>query len=126
MPSRLSRSRVSSTSASSSEISAAAAEKPVEPNDAKSSPDAVNENGANEAKETKQADSASPPKEAEDTDVYKAGMRTGTKDLYAGKEDKKGRYQWQDTIPADMGVVVENDKTAECKFPCCLAYFDLY
>jgi hypothetical protein len=44
-------------------------------------------------------------------------MKTGTKDLYSGKEDKKGRYQWQDTIPADLGVAVENDKTAKCEFP---------
>jgi hypothetical protein len=30
-----------------------------------------------------------------------------------GKEDKKGRYQWQDKIPEDIGKAVENDETAK-------------
>jgi hypothetical protein len=115
MPARLSRSRASSASASSSDASTAA--KPVEPAAAKSTPDAVHEHGAKEAKTTKPADAASPPKEPEDADSCGPGMKTGTKDLYSGKEDKKGRYQWQDTIPADLGVAVENDKTAKCEFP---------
>ena len=46
-------------------------------------------------------------------DACEPGMKTGIKDLYSGKEDKKGRYQWQETIPEDLGVAVENDKTAK-------------
>ncbi|KAF2014018.1 P-loop containing nucleoside triphosphate hydrolase protein [Aaosphaeria arxii CBS 175.79] len=41
------------------------------------------------------------------------GMKFGLKNLYSGKEDKKGRYQWQDKIPDDLGNPAENDKTAK-------------
>lgn len=44
---------------------------------------------------------------------YDAGMKSGLKHLYSGKEDKKGRFQWQDKIPEDIGDPVENDKTAK-------------
>ncbi|KAH8726153.1 P-loop containing nucleoside triphosphate hydrolase protein [Phaeosphaeriaceae sp. PMI808] len=45
--------------------------------------------------------------------TYKPGMKTGLKELYSGKEDKKGRFQWQTKIPDDVGEAVENDKTAK-------------
>ncbi|KAF1916441.1 hypothetical protein BDU57DRAFT_587443 [Ampelomyces quisqualis] len=44
---------------------------------------------------------------------YERGMRIGSKQLYSGKEDKRGRFQWQDEIPEDAGEKVENDETAE-------------
>lgn len=54
--------------------------------------------------------------EAEDSEPeenYEPGMKNGLKNLYSGKEDKKGRYQWQDKIPEDLGNPAENDKTAK-------------
>jgi len=41
------------------------------------------------------------------------GMQCELKNLYSGKEDKRGRFQWQDTIPADVGKPVENSETAK-------------
>ncbi|KAF1830290.1 P-loop containing nucleoside triphosphate hydrolase protein [Decorospora gaudefroyi] len=41
------------------------------------------------------------------------GMKIGLKHLYSGKEDKKGRFQWQETIPEDIGDPVENEETAK-------------
>ena len=41
------------------------------------------------------------------------GMTCALKNLYSGKEDKRGRFQWQDTIPEDMGSPVENAETAK-------------
>jgi hypothetical protein len=40
-------------------------------------------------------------------------MKSGLKHLYSGKEDKKGRFQWQEEIPEDIGDPVENDETAK-------------
>lgn len=51
--------------------------------------------------------------ENEPEEPFEPGMKTGMKNLYSGKEDKKGRYQWQDTIPADVGNPVENAETAK-------------
>lgn len=54
--------------------------------------------------------------EAEDSEPdqkYEPGMKSGLKNLYSGKEDKKGRYQWQDQIPKDLGGPAENDRTAK-------------
>ncbi|KAF2729930.1 P-loop containing nucleoside triphosphate hydrolase protein [Polyplosphaeria fusca] len=51
--------------------------------------------------------------EATVEDNYDAGMKTGLKQLYSGKEDKKGRYQWQDRIPEDIGDPAENAETAK-------------
>ncbi|KAL5118601.1 hypothetical protein ACEQ8H_003452 [Pleosporales sp. CAS-2024a] len=48
-----------------------------------------------------------------DEGQYEPGMKSGLKKLYAGKEDKRGRYQWQDKIPQDIGKAVENDETAK-------------
>jgi hypothetical protein len=55
--------------------------------------------------ETKQND--------EPVELCDPGMKSGLKNLYSGKEDKKGRYQWQDTIPEDIGDPAENAETAK-------------
>ncbi|GAM83468.1 hypothetical protein ANO11243_014560 [Dothideomycetidae sp. 11243] len=39
------------------------------------------------------------------------GMSSGLKHLYSGKEDKKGRFQWQPTIPDDVGKPAEDAET---------------
>ena len=50
----------------------------------------------------------------DDTDTpVEVGMHCELKNLYSGKEDKRGRFQWQDTIPADVGKPVENSETAK-------------
>ncbi|KAL9093035.1 MAG: hypothetical protein Q9165_004173 [Trypethelium subeluteriae] len=41
------------------------------------------------------------------------GMQCGYKNLYSGKEDKRGRFQWQDTPPDDLGTVVEDAESAK-------------
>lgn len=54
-----------------------------------------------------------------DTDVAKqekldpalVGMSVGLKQLYSGKEDKRGRFQWQTTIPKDVGTPAEDADT---------------
>lgn len=96
--------RARSSSASSAD-SSASEQKPVKPNGVKLAA-GVNGNGG------KDGDAA---KAEEPEDPCDPGMKTGVKDLYSGKEDKKGRYQWQETIPEDLGVAVENDKTAKCE-----------
>jgi hypothetical protein len=50
---------------------------------------------------------------SEDGERYAPGMKTGLKHLYSGTEDKQGRFQWQDTIPEDIGKAAENDGTAK-------------
>jgi len=35
------------------------------------------------------------------------GMNAGLKNLYSGKEDKRGRFQWQTKIPEDLGKPAE-------------------
>lgn len=37
-----------------------------------------------------------------------AGMSVGYKNLYSGKEDKRGRFQWQTEIPEDLGKPAED------------------
>ncbi|KAF2822706.1 P-loop containing nucleoside triphosphate hydrolase protein [Ophiobolus disseminans] len=62
------------------------------------------------------AESAAEEKESDsdkDDTVYRPGMKSGSKQLYSGKEDKKGRFQWQDKIPEDIGEAAENDETAK-------------
>lgn len=52
--------------------------------------------------------------EAEQDDAqYEPGMKTGLKNLYSGKEDRKGRYQWLEKMPKDLGGPAENKKTAK-------------
>lgn len=104
MPSRI---RSPSTSSASSGEN----QKAVETNGTKAvngTTTATKESPENEAK-----DDAKKESESEDDEPCEAGMKTGHKNLYSGKEDKKGRYQWQDKIPEDLGVVAENDKTAK-------------
>ncbi|KAF2875800.1 P-loop containing nucleoside triphosphate hydrolase protein [Massariosphaeria phaeospora] len=48
-----------------------------------------------------------------ETEKHEPGMKSGMKHLYSGKEDRKGRYQWQDTIPEDLKDPAENSETAE-------------
>jgi ATPase family associated with various cellular activities (AAA) len=52
------------------------------------------------------------------------GMTCSLKNLYSGKEDKHGRFQWQDTIPKDVGIPVENAETA--KFALIVRYVKVY
>ncbi|KAF2144007.1 uncharacterized protein K452DRAFT_223451 [Aplosporella prunicola CBS 121167] len=55
----------------------------------------------------------SAPAEVESLDPSEVGMQCGFKNLYSGKEDRKGRFQWQDTIPEDVGEPVENAETSK-------------
>ncbi|KAI7629136.1 hypothetical protein KC322_g23244, partial [Hortaea werneckii] len=41
-------------------------------------------------------------------DPTEVGMSCGFKNLYSGKEDKHGRFQWQTTIPEDLGKPAED------------------
>lgn len=112
MPSRLSAARtLPSRSRRTSTSSSDASEGPTgsKSNGVKDTAEITNGNGVKDG----DTDTASPPEEPEDADPCESGMKTGIKDLYSGKEDKKGRYQWQETIPDDLGVAVENDKTAK-------------
>lgn len=49
----------------------------------------------------------------EDDEPCDPGMKNGLKHFYSGKEDKKGRFQWQEEIPEDVGDPAENEKTAK-------------
>jgi hypothetical protein len=46
-------------------------------------------------------------------DPVEPGMACDLKNLYSGKEDKRGRFQWQDSIPLDITDPVENAETAK-------------
>jgi len=48
------------------------------------------------------------PQELVKLDPDEIGMSSGYKHLYSGKEDKRGRFQWQTTIPGDLGKPVED------------------
>lgn len=56
------------------------------------------------------AESESKPVE-EKLDPKLSGMSVGLKHLYSGKEDKRGRFQWQTTIPEDVGKPAEDAET---------------
>ena len=47
----------------------------------------------------------------EKLDPTLVGMSVGLKHLYSGKEDKRGRFQWQTTIPEDVGKPAEDAET---------------
>jgi hypothetical protein len=64
------------------------------------------ENGVADGKDAKENDK-------KDEEPCEPGMKSGLKHLYSGKEDKKGRFQWQEEIPEDIGDPVENDETAK-------------
>lgn len=49
----------------------------------------------------------------EKLDPALVGMSVGLKNLYSGKEDKRGRFQWQTTIPEDVGKPAEDAETAK-------------
>jgi hypothetical protein len=49
----------------------------------------------------------------EEAEPVDPGMAPETKNLYSGKEDKRGRFQWQENIPKDVKSPVENEKTAK-------------
>jgi hypothetical protein len=55
------------------------------------------------------------PKE-EPLDPKLVGMSVGFKRLYAGKEDRRGRFQWQETIPEDLVPPAENAETQKWAF----------
>jgi hypothetical protein len=52
----------------------------------------------------------------EPLDPNLVGMSAGFKNLYAGKEDRKGRFQWQETMPKDLVLPVENAETQKWAF----------
>jgi hypothetical protein len=43
----------------------------------------------------------------------KVGMTCELKNFYSGKEDKRGKFLWQEKIPKDIGEPVENAETAK-------------
>ena len=47
----------------------------------------------------------------EKLDPALVGMSVGLKHLYSGKEDRRGRFQWQTTIPEDVGKPAEDAET---------------
>lgn len=49
----------------------------------------------------------------ESEEPVEVGMQCGLKNLYSGKEDKRGRFRWQHTIPADVGKPAEDAETAK-------------
>ena len=55
------------------------------------------------------------PKE-EKLDPKLVGMSVGFKNLYSGKEDRRGRFQWQETIPEDLVPPAENAETQKWAF----------
>ena len=55
------------------------------------------------------------PKE-EPLDPKLVGMSVGYKSLYAGKEDRRGRFHWQETIPEDLVPPAENAETQKWAF----------
>lgn len=44
------------------------------------------------------------------------GMSVGFKNLYSGKEDRRGRFQWQETVPEDLVPPAENAETQKWAF----------
>lgn len=56
-----------------------------------------------DAKEGADADNKVPPLEP-----HEVGMTVGYKQLYSGKEDRRGRFQWQTKIPKDVGKPAED------------------
>jgi len=48
-----------------------------------------------------------------DASLSVAGMESGVKDLYAGADDKRGRYEWVTEKPKGLGEPAENEETAK-------------
>ncbi|KAG8627258.1 hypothetical protein KVT40_004741 [Elsinoe batatas] len=61
--------------------------------------------------EKKEDEKKGEDKKEEKLDAKLVGMSVGLKHLYSGKEDKKGRFQWQTTIPEDVGKPAEDAET---------------
>ncbi|KAF2224822.1 hypothetical protein BDZ85DRAFT_259139 [Elsinoe ampelina] len=61
--------------------------------------------------EKKEDEKKEEDKKEEKLDPKLVGMSVGLKHLYSGKEDKKGRFQWQTTIPEDVGKPAEDAET---------------
>lgn len=60
-----------------------------------------------------EADAVKPPTDKADTNMaplqpHEVGMTVGLKQLYSGKEDRRGRFQWQTEIPKDVGKPAED------------------
>ncbi|KAK5165851.1 uncharacterized protein LTR77_008774 [Saxophila tyrrhenica] len=53
----------------------------------------------------------STPQELVKLDPAEVGMTVGLKYLYSGKEDKRGRFQWESKIPEDLGQPAEDAET---------------
>ena len=76
--------------------------------------DKVEDTAAKPADDAKPADgSTAEAKVIEEKEAVQVGMTCDFKNLYSGKEDRKGRFQWQDKIPDDIGEPVENAETAK-------------
>ncbi|KAF2151737.1 P-loop containing nucleoside triphosphate hydrolase protein [Myriangium duriaei CBS 260.36] len=72
------------------------------------------ENGKSSDATPDGGDSKSPEQKetvTEKLDPKLVGMSSGLKHLYSGKEDRKGRFQWQSTIPEDVGKPAEDAET---------------
>ncbi|KAG9944396.1 P-loop containing nucleoside triphosphate hydrolase protein, partial [Aureobasidium melanogenum] len=67
--------------------------------------------------ESAEQNTTKPAKPKEDKlDPKLVGMSVGVKNLYAGKEDRRGRFQWQETIPEDLVPPAENAETQKWAF----------
>lgn len=53
------------------------------------------------------------PEAIEPIDPKDVGMTLGFRNLYSGKEDKRGNYTWQSTPPTDLGKPAEDAETAK-------------
>ena len=51
-------------------------------------------------------------------DPSEIGMEAITKTLYSSKEDKRGRFLWQDTIPEDLGKPAEDAESSRKALIC--------
>ncbi|KAK4971110.1 hypothetical protein LTR66_011517 [Elasticomyces elasticus] len=68
---------------------------------------------ATPASSASEADTFAENKETlEKLDPALVGMSVGLKHFYSGKEDKRGRFQWQTTIPEDVGKPAEDAETS--------------
>ncbi|RMY06426.1 hypothetical protein D0867_09168 [Hortaea werneckii] len=78
-----------------------------------SSSDSEAGNNTNNMSSVKLTPDSATPKDTKDEQLVKldpneVGMSCGFKNLYSGKEDKHGRFQWQTTIPEDLGKPAED------------------
>ncbi|KIW00749.1 uncharacterized protein PV09_07732 [Verruconis gallopava] len=77
----------------------------------------VDENGKVVKKDTSSDENGAPTPSTtdvtEESEPVEPGMAAQIKNLYSGKEDKRGRFQWQDTVPKDVKSPVENEATAK-------------